>query len=212
MAPLTGIFVSQKIVHHFPRHSKRQHVNVFGALFQISLFDQNLFLVVNRLFWWAKKAIAKNLDLQCSHCAQIMRSWWRVALLIHTSDNDAATIIYPATKSLSPYHIDDTQYHYKKQQWRTWCTDDRNDIAMLMYVTILLLNRLTLKLVWIFDFAHAFIHYRLFQQNVCPMTKFIRRIGSLMSHCDNRTNHRITLNYIAQSMLLWQASIACACL
>ena len=27
----------------------------------------------------------------------------------NTSDNDAATIIYPATKSMSPYHIYDTQ-------------------------------------------------------------------------------------------------------
>ncbi len=103
--------------------------------------------------------------------------------------------------------------NYNKQQWRTWCTDDRNDIATTMYVCdYFIIEPFDVKLVWIFDFAHTFIHYCLFQRNVCPMTRFIHPIGSSMSHCDNRTKHRITLNYIAQSMLLRWASIARACL
>ena len=89
--------------------------------------------------------------------------------------------------------------NYNKQQWRTWCTDDRNDIATIMYVCdYFIIEPFDVKLVWIFDFAHTFIHYRLFQRNVCPMTRFICRIGSSMSHWDNRTKHKITLNYIAQ--------------
>ena len=103
--------------------------------------------------------------------------------------------------------------NYNKHQWRTWCTDDRNDIVTIMYVCdyfIIELFDVKVRMnLWFFSHVHSlsFVPAIFFSHDKKHM-----RIGSLLSHGDNQTKHRIPLSYIAQLMLLQWASITRACL
>ena len=174
MAPLTGFFFSHKIAHFFSDNQKDNTSTSSGRRHFKSLFLINFEQI---LFEKAFSKLKKPLPNIGSYFAQISRAWWRVALLIHLIMMLQRLFTLPQNRS-HPIIYMIHKINYNKQQWRTWCTDDRNDIATIMYVCdYFIIEPFDVKLVSILDFAHTFIHYCLFQRNCFPMIKSICALG-----------------------------------